>query len=188
MERHAARRSADGRGDLRQVVHPHPRLVRRRHRRPGRQPADHLHREQPARRQGDPERHRQSARADGRGHRLAHLRAGGTGGDGGRYDRAGDQRPLRRLPPVPAPRRSADDPRGEGPSRRTDRRLPGRRRQQHGAVLPARGRHGRPARAGREPRGLRAVVGRAGGCRGEGRADGRLRRARRRPRRGGRGR
>ena len=44
VRRPAARRPADGRRDLRQVVDPHARLVRGRHRRPRRLPADHRRR------------------------------------------------------------------------------------------------------------------------------------------------
>ena len=111
---HAARGSADRRRDLRQVVDPHAGELRGRHRRSRRQPADHLDGEQPARRQGDPVRHGPRARAPGRGDRLAHLRAVGARGDGRRHARAGHQRAERRLPPVPAARRPADDPRAQG--------------------------------------------------------------------------
>ena len=65
--------------------------------------------------------------------------------------RAGRQRPHRRLPPVPDPRRPAHRARGQGQHRRADPRLRRRRRQQHGALLPARRRPRRHARARRHP-------------------------------------
>ena len=75
--------------------------------------ADHLDREQPARRQGDALRHRAGARAHGLGDRLAHLRSGRSRGDGRRHDRTRRQRALRRLPPLPAARRPAHHPRAQ---------------------------------------------------------------------------
>ena len=59
--------------------------------------------------------------------------------------------PLRRLPPVPDPRRPADGAGAQGRPGRAHHDLPRRRRQQHGALLPARRRHRGHARADRGP-------------------------------------
>ena len=59
-------------------------------------------------------------------------------GDGGGQPGAGRQRAHRPVPPVPDPRRPADRPRAQEAARRADPRLPRRRRQQHGALVPAR--------------------------------------------------
>ena len=138
LEPQAARRPADGRGHLRQVLHPHARLVRGRHRRPRRVAADHLDRQQPARRQGDARPTRRACSSAGRRDRLAHLRAGGPRRDGGRHHGAGRQRAERRLPPVPAAGRPAHDPRAQGRAARAHARVPRRRRSQHGALVHAR--------------------------------------------------
>ena len=70
--------------------------------------------------------------------RVADLRAGPPRGAGRRLGRAGDQRAHRSVPPLPGPRRPADDP---GPLRLASRPragLPGRRLEQHVTVVPAR--------------------------------------------------
>ena len=118
------------------------------------------HREQPARRQGDTVRHRAGARASGRRDRVAHVRAGGFGGDGRGHPRAGGQRSQRRLPPVPAAGRPADDPGAQGRAARSDARVLRRRPVQHGPLVHARRRHRRHARARRVARVVRTSRGR----------------------------
>ncbi|CAA9335250.1 MAG: Ornithine carbamoyltransferase, partial [uncultured Nocardioidaceae bacterium] len=162
--RRPARRPSRRRDGLRQADAAHPGVLRgghRRARRPpaarGRQAGGHRH----ARvRRG----HRPRAEPAGRRHRVADLRPGPHRGDGGGRRRGrhpGRQRADRRLPPLPAPRRPADGPRAPGGARRTDAGLPGRRRLQHGALLPARRRDRRHARPGLRPRRLPARPGRA---------------------------
>ncbi len=94
-------------------------------------------------------RHRAGAVAAGRRDRVAHLRSGPHRGDGGTQPGAGRQRAHRRVPPVPDPRRPADGARAQEAARRADFRLPRRRREQHGALVPARRRDRGPARSGR---------------------------------------
>ena len=96
--------------------------------------------------------HRAGARSAGRCHRLADVRPGADRGVGGRRRRAGGQRADRPVPPVPGACRPPRPPRAAAASRRwPDARLPRRRRQQHGALLPARRGDRRPARADRAP-------------------------------------
>ena len=111
---------------------------------------------------GAPRRHRRArvrrttspaCSAGRRRHRLAHLRPGPTRGDGRARRRPGRQRAHRRLPPLPAARRPAHDPRAQGRARRADRRLRRRRRLQHGQLLAARRRHRRHARRVSSPEG-----------------------------------
>ena len=67
--------------------------------------------------------------------------------------RPGRQRADRRVPPLPAARRPADRPRAQGDAGRPDRSAyVGDGAEQHGALLPARRRHRRDARADRRPR------------------------------------
>ena len=140
---------AGGRGAVRQAVHAHPGLVQRRRRRARRVPAGHRRPRHPdgPRRAG--RRHRAGARPAGAGDRVADLRPGPDGGDGGRQPGAGRQRAHRRVPPVPDPRRPPDRGGAQGRHGGAHARVPRRRRQQHGALLPARRRDGRHARPGR---------------------------------------
>ena len=73
--------------------------------------------------------------------------------------RPGRQRAHRLLPPVPGPRRPADRARAPRNARRADAHLRRRRRQQHGALLPARRGRRRAARPHRLPGRLRARPG-----------------------------
>ena len=145
----AAGRPARGRRPVRQALHPHPGVVLDRRRRARRLPAGHRRRQQPARPGRAGRGHHPRARPAGRRDRLAHLRPGPDRGDGLGQPGAGGQRADRRVPPVPDPGRPADGARAEGHARRADADLPRRRRQQHGALLPARRRHRRHARADR---------------------------------------
>ena len=79
-------------------------------------------------------RHRPGARSAGCGHRLAHLRPVGPGGDGGVLRGADGQRPDRQLPPLPDPGGSADDHGAVRSPVRSALRLRRRRREQHGAT------------------------------------------------------
>ena len=100
--------AADRCGDLRQNLHSHPRLLRRRHRRPGREPADHQPRRIPVGTQGVRLRHHDGAQPTGEPADLAHLPAAPAGGDGPQQPGSGHQLALRRLPPLPAAGRPAD--------------------------------------------------------------------------------
>ena len=104
----AAGRAARGRRALRQAVDPHPGLVRGRHRRARRPPADHRRADHPARPGRADRGHRPGAGPPGRGDRLAHLRPGPDRGAWPRPAGAGGQRADRRVPPLPDPRRPAD--------------------------------------------------------------------------------
>ena len=77
------------------------------------------------------------------------VRADADRRDGGRVEGAGDQRADRRVPPVPDPRRPAHRSAAQGVDGRAEAGLPGRRRQQHGALLSAGWRDRRDARGGR---------------------------------------
>src|SRR3954451_19711740 len=145
----AERRAARGGGAVRQALHPHPGVVLDRRRRARRLSAGHRRRLQPARPGGAGRGHHPRARPAGRGHRLAYLRPGPAGDHGVGQPGAGGQRADRPVPPVPDPGRPADRRRAPRHAVRADPQLPRRRRQQHGALLPARRRDGRDARADR---------------------------------------
>ena len=154
LELEAARRPADRRGHLRQVVDAHAGLVRGRHRRPRRIAADHLHREQPARRQGD-------ARPTPPG-----CSSGRSPRSSGAPTRRRASRRWRRGTRVPVVNALSDDfhpcqlladlltiREHKGDLAGLTRDLLRRRRVEHGALLRARGRDRRHARARRLARG-----------------------------------
>ena len=137
-------------------LHPHPDLVRGRHRPARRHPADRRRAGQPARPRRDDRRHRPGAVPLRRRDRLAHRRPVADRGDGRRVVGAGGQRADRPVPPVPGARRPADRPGAVRPAGRAHPDLPRRRREQHGALAAARRGHRGPARPGLRARGLHA--------------------------------
>ena len=144
---------------------------------------DHAHR--PRR---DDRRHRQGAHPADGGDRLAHVRPGPHRGTGRGEHRPGDQRADRRVPPLPDPRRPADGGRAPRPAPRPRPRLPRRRRQQHGALLPARRRYRRDARPSRRSGRLPARPGDRRRGPADRRGNRRVGRCRRRPGSRGQGR
>ena len=139
------------RGDLRQVVDPHPGVVRRRCRRARRQPAGLDGHARPGWVRRVDRRHRAGAGA-ARSPRSSGAPTGRTRIEEMAADTAGPrrQRAHRRLPPVPAPRRPADH--SGAPRRRSPGctlTYLGDGAQQHGALVPARVRARGNARARR---------------------------------------
>ncbi len=154
LRRAPAGRAAHRGARLRQALDPDPGLLRRRGRRAGRVPARARGAGQPARARRADRGHHPGARPPVRGDRVAHLRPGAHRGDGLGQPGAGGQRADRSLPPLPAARRPDDGPRAPRQAGRADLDLPRRRRQQHGALLPARRDRCRPTRADRLPAGV----------------------------------
>ena len=140
--------------DLRQADAAHAGVVRRRHRRARRLPDDRRRLASPA--SASASRSPTSRACSGRQASVIVWRTYAQArarGDGRARRRAGRQRADRRVPPLPAARRPAHDPRAQGRARRAHRRVRRRRRLQHGQLLAARRRDRRAARAGRGARG-----------------------------------
>ena len=170
----AAGRAAGRRGAVRQAVAADPGVVHRRHRRARRPPAGDRQPDHPHRPGRDHRGRGPGADPAGGGDRLADRRAGAHRRDGVGRDRAGDQRAHRPVPPLPDPGRPADRPGALRLAGRPRADLPGRRLEQHGALLPAGRRHRRDARPDRRPGGLPPRPGGAGRRRADRRRDRRL--------------
>ncbi len=147
--RAAAHAGQEHRGHLREDVDPDSRVVRGRCLRPGRPrhlPRPERHADRP---QGIDEGHRPGARPDVRRHRVPRLRPGDRRGARQLRRRPRLERPDRRVPPDPDPRRRPDDDRVQRQAARADLvLLPRRRPQQHGRLADDRRRQ---ARDGRSP-------------------------------------
>ena len=147
--RAAPARRQGHRDDLREDLDPDPHRVRGRGQGPGRArdlPGAQRVADRP---QGVDEGHRARPRPHLRRHRVPRLRPGERRDPGAVRRRAGVERPDRRVPPDPDPRRRAHDDRAQRQAPERDRvLLPRRRPQQHGQLADGRRlqvRHGRPA-------------------------------------------